>query len=250
MRILPVALLLCVFPVFSEDFWKVKPYTEWTEKEVKKMLSNSPWAKDVSAGMQGGGGGGMGKGGGGGGGRRGGGGGGGGMSAGGAAEEGGGGGGMGGASGGMGGGGGAPEIMAKVRWQTALPIKQALIKMKFGSEAATSTQAKQLLEAVDEVYLVVMEGLPPRMAQMGAERLQEGLKKTTMLKHGDKTPIAPLQVKLGMVEKTVLVYFAFPKTDAIVLEDKDVEFVSKVGPMEFKKKFKLADMVVDGKLTL
>jgi hypothetical protein len=29
-----------------------------------------------------------------------------------------------------------------------------------------------------------------------------------------------------------------------------VEFVSKVGPAEFKKKFKLAEMVVDGKLTL
>ena len=36
----------------------------------------------------------------------------------------------------------------------------------------------------------------------------------------------------------------------VVLEDKDVEFISKVGPMEFKKKFKLADMVMDGKLTL
>ena len=71
-----------------------------------------------------------------------------------------------------------------------------------------------------------------------------------MLKRGDKTPIMPVQVQLGVVEKTVLVYFVFPKSDAIVLEDKDVEFVSKVGPMEFKKKFKLADMVMDGKLTL
>jgi hypothetical protein len=150
----------------------------------------------------------------------------------------------------MGGGGSAPEVLMKLRWQTALPVKQALIKMKFGAEAATSTQAQQLLAAADEVYLVVMEGLPQRMAQAGAARLQESLKKTTMLKHGDKTPILPVQVQLGMVDKSVLVYFAFPKTDAIVLEDKDVEFISKVGPMEFKKKFKLADMVMDGKLTL
>jgi len=34
------------------------------------------------------------------------------------------------------------------------------------------------------------------------------------------------------------------------LEDKDVEFIAKVGPMEFKKKFKLAEMVMGGKLTL
>jgi hypothetical protein len=95
-----------------------------------------------------------------------------------------------------------------------------------------------------------MEGLPQRMAQMGGARLQENLKKSTLLKHGEKTPISPIQVEIGMVEKQVLIYFAFPKTEEIVLEDKDVEFVSKVGPAEFKKKFKLADMVVDSKLTL
>ena len=139
---------------------------------------------------------------------------------------------------------------AKVRWQTALPVKQALVKMKFGAEAATSTQAQQLLASADTFYLIVMEGLPQRIAQMGGARLQENLKKSTMLKRGDKPPILPTQIEVGVADKLVLIYYAFPKTDAIVLEDKEVEFVSKVGPMEFKKKFKLADMVMDGKLTL
>ena len=252
MRILPAALLLCVLPSFAEDFWKIKPYTEWTEKELKKMLTNSPWAKEVAAGMQpgagGGGGGGMSKGGGG----RKGGGGGGGMGGGGEGGGEGGGGGMGGGGGGMGGGGGggAPAIMAKIRWQTALPVKQALVKMKFGAETATSTQAQQLLTSADDVYLIVVEGLPQRMAQMGGARLQENLKKSTMLKRGDKPPIMPMKIEVGVADKMVLVYYAFPKTDSIALEDKEVEFISKVGPMEFKKKFKLADMVMAGKLTL
>jgi len=241
MRILPATLLLCVLPSFAEDFWKTKPYTEWTDKELRKMLTNSPWAKEVAAGMQPSGGGGMSKGGGG----RKGGGGGGGMGGGGEGGGEGGGGGMGGR-----GGGGAPAMMAKVRWQTALPIKQALVKMKFGAEAATSTQAQQLLTSADDVYLIVMEGLPQRMAQMGGARLQENLKKSTMLKRGDKPPILPMQIEVGVAEKMVLVYYAFPRTDAIELEDKDVEFISKVGPMEFKKKFKLAEMVMGGKLTL
>jgi len=150
----------------------------------------------------------------------------------------------------MGGGGGAPPVLAKVRWQTSLAVKQALVKMKFGAEAATSTQAQQLLSTIDDFYLIVLEGLPQRMAQMGAARLQENLKKSTMLKRGDKDPIVPSEIQLGLVDKTVLVYFAFPKKDAIALEDKDVEFIAKVGPMEFKKKFKLAEMVMGGKLTL
>ena len=143
-----------------------------------------------------------------------------------------------------------PQITGKVRFQNAPPVKQAIVRMRFGQETATSTQAQQILAAADPVYLVVLEGLPQRMAQAGGARLQQALLKTTVLKHGEKTPIAPVQVQIGMIEKVLAIYFAFPKTDAIVLEDKDVEFVSKIGAMEFKKKFKLADMVVDGKLLL
>ena len=80
--------------------------------------------------------------------------------------------------------------------------------------------------------------------------MQENLKKTTMLKRASKEPLMPAQVQIGLADKQVVIYFAFPKTDAIVLEDKDVEFVSKVGMAEFKRKFKLSEMVVDGKLTL
>ena len=42
-------LLLFGFSVIlwavGKDFWESKPYSEWTEKEVKKMLTDSPWVK-------------------------------------------------------------------------------------------------------------------------------------------------------------------------------------------------------------
>lgn len=49
---------------------------------------------------------------------------------------------------------------------------------------------------------------------------------------------------------TALVVFAFPKTEAITLEDKEVELVSRIGQYNLKKKFKLKDMVVDGELAI
>jgi hypothetical protein len=251
MRYLSVTLLLAVLPALAEDFWKARPYTEWSEKEVKKLLTNSPWAKDVAASMQGGTGGGMSGMGGGRGGRGGRGGGGAAMPDASVSSMGGGGEANVGGGGTMGGAPGSPpQITGKVRFQNAPPVKQAIVRMRFGQETATSTQAQQILAAADPVYLVVLEGLPQRMAQGGGARLQQALLKTTLLKHGEKAPIAPVQVQIGTIEKVLAIYFAFPKTDAIVLEDKDVEFVSKIGAMEFKKKFKLADMVVDGKLLL
>ncbi|MBM3752556.1 MAG: hypothetical protein FJW38_01075 [Acidobacteria bacterium] len=126
-----------------------------------------------------------------------------------------------------------------------------MLKQKFGSEVGTAAQAQEILKAQDQIYLVVLEGLPQRMAQMGGEKLPAMLKRGTMIKRsGDKAPLAAAQVEVGTIGKTIVVYFAFPRADAIALEEKEIEFISKMGPMEFKKKFKLAEMVFDGKLTL
>jgi len=29
----------------SKDFWQVKDYRQWNEKECKKLLEDSPWAQ-------------------------------------------------------------------------------------------------------------------------------------------------------------------------------------------------------------
>ena len=46
-----------------------------------------------------------------------------------------------------------------------------------------------------------------------------------------------------------IVYF-FPKDDAIVLEDKEVEFITEVGGVTIKKEFTLEDMVFNDQLEL
>ena len=51
-------------------------------------------------------------------------------------------------------------------------------------------------------------------------------------------------------DQLVRVEFLFPKTSAIVLDDKEVEFSTKLGDVELTKKFKLADMMVRGQLAL
>ena len=34
----------------ASDFWNRKPASEWTEDEIKRLMSKSPWAKEVNAG--------------------------------------------------------------------------------------------------------------------------------------------------------------------------------------------------------
>lgn len=47
--------ILCVISIFlfagilmAKDFWETKGFAQWTDKECQKMLSDSPWAKDLN----------------------------------------------------------------------------------------------------------------------------------------------------------------------------------------------------------
>ena len=46
--ILSLAALLAATVALDEDIWVKKEYMQWTYGEVKKLLTNSPWAKDVT----------------------------------------------------------------------------------------------------------------------------------------------------------------------------------------------------------
>src|SRR6185295_11175566 len=110
----------CALCVWAADVWTAKPFTDWSEKDVQKVLSDSPWTAKITivggppafAGPTGGG---KGGGGGRGGGRSG-------PQGDGANSD----------PGVDGGGGGDFNVPSGVNvtllWQTALPIKQALVK--------------------------------------------------------------------------------------------------------------------------
>lgn len=246
-KILPFLLILaicaCAISLFAADFWQSKPYTEWSDKEVQKLLSNSPWSKEVVVSM-GGAGGGSGKGG--------------------RSKGGGGGGGDAGfdgpamGTGGQGAGGrgvtevgggtpsgGTPTMNLVVSWRTALPLREAIAKQKHPDDAATSPEAKKLIEEPQKWYIITVTGLPARMGRGGPE-MKEMLLKNTSLSVKGKEPIVPTDLQ----SSGTTAVFLFPKTVAIDMDDKEVEFSTKLGQTIVKTKFKLKDMVFNGKLDL
>lgn len=255
---------------YAKDPWVEKKPDQWSDKDVEKLLTHSPWAKEVYAELDmGGGGGRMPSGGGG---RRG--------SSGPMSAEtgnlGGGGGGMGGESdmgggggggrGGRGGGGGGmgespsrPEIKGIVRWETAPAIRAA--------------QKKDLPKEVSEHYVISLttkpmpfmmggggrrgegrEGAPPEQQDPAARRkaLAERLAAGATIERKGKDPIHPEHVLSGQDQaQNFVVFFLFGRTgQPITAEDKELTFISKMGPAQFKAKFNLKDMMYDGKLDL
>lgn len=265
MKKLTLSLFTLAISMWAADFWVAKPYTEWSEKDAVKLTKSSPWAKEVTVTMGGAGGMDSGMGGGGKGRSRGG-------SSGSMGETGGmggavtsnsagaagGGSGMGGGDiggrgsasdmgGGMGGGGGMSSGMAVTfRWESAMVVKQAKAKQKYGSEVATSEAAQKLATREDNVYILSVGPLPA----IGGEQVKTALMEGTVLNVKGKTALKPVQVEVMGAGRGGMYVFAFPKTTPLTAEDGEIEFVAKVAGSPVKCKFDLKKMVVNGKLDM
>lgn len=272
-------------PVRAADPW-TRPPSTWTQKDIERILTDSPWARQVSitlsSGMPMGGGG-----------RRGGRGGGapmgGGMpdaSVGAGSES---------SMGGMGGMGGrpgmgegmggamAPSITFQIRWQSAKPIKLATVRARMGAEADTSPQAREFVEREEPDYVIAVIGPPMgppqdatepqrgpggpaaasrpgsgREGQAAGGRDSQGesgqwmaaLKENTWLAWKQHDRLHPTSVTTPPGGPRGVLIFHFPKDHPIELEDREVEFCMRRGPMEIRKKFRLKDMVYEGRLSL
>jgi hypothetical protein len=254
----------------SKEFWESKPSSEWNAEEVERMITKSPWAKDASVAYNGGPGGLGGNGNGGGMGRSRGGIG---FPGGGIGFPGGGGGNRGGyPGGGYPGGGGGPagtgggrtprddgrrQFNATVRWESALPVQEAL-RIGASDEKPNPDFGKY--------YVIALIGDLPmvggRRRRSGdtsddddntaqSERRMEMYKQYTRLERKDGA------VQLEKVEDGSRVgskgpgtYFYFSRLDDISMDDKQVSFSTKLGPMEIKAKFILKDMLYHGKLAV
>lgn len=244
-------------PVFAEDPWVAKKPSDWTEKEFHRLLNDSPWAKPVSISMgsslpsnnsgrgrggRGGGGSTM-------------------PSADSSANMGG--SPMGADTGGRGGGSGVtndgpmapPSVIYMVRWMSARPMKIALLRSRLGAEADTSPQAKAILEKEEQFYVITVSGPPKKEGGEGERRRQLSpqaeaqVKEATTLSWKSHDKIHPLVVQVSQTG-TLGFSFSFPRTQAIELEDKEVEFATKLGELSIKRKFKLKDMLFEGKLAI
>ena len=256
---------VCALALFASDAWKTKDYTQWTSEDIQKVLTDSPWAKQitVTSGQSGGGG------------RRGGGRGGGmGGGRGGIGFPGGGGGYPGGGGGGYpgGGGGGYPggatreEIV--LRWESALPIQQALLRQGGHADESSKPSAdadqKDKAKDKDKYYVVAVMGLrfPTRRndsdssdsdqdrSSQNNDDLRSRFLDAAQLIPKSKVAIAAEDVQFEGRNGSIAMRFLFPKTFPLSAEDKEIIFHFEARGVKFEHKFKLSDMLYQGQLSL
>lgn len=147
-------------------------------------------------------------------------------------------------------GGGTTSVDVVARWQSALPIKQAFLRQKYGTEAATSAEAKQLLEHEEPSYVIVLSGPLRGFLRGDLETAKKAIMDMSSLSAKGKDAVKPTQIQIGSSQRTVEIALAYPRSAPFTLDDKEVEFVTKLGDLAMKFKFRLKDMVYNGKLEL
>lgn len=248
MKKLAVSAVLLAASLWAADFWQSKPFTDWSDKNIKKMMDSSPWSKETSVAIADGN-----------------------SMSGNTGKR----GGRipgtmgeanpidrstesgldepgkpGGRSGGNSDGAAIPTTTLIVRWQSALPVKEALARAKYGSEVSTSPEAKKLVETVEPNYIIVVSGLMRTLFQADSGLQKKAILNASELFVKGKAPIKPVDFMVQPNGRVMDAYFAFPKSAAFSLEDKEVEFSAKFQAITVRQRFQLKTMVINGKLEL
>jgi hypothetical protein len=121
--------------------------------------------------------------------------------------------------------------------------------MSFKGDAATSPEAKQRLEANEPDYVIVVSGLNRGMVVGSPDEVKQAMMAATELVIKGKEPIKPKDFRI-VGQGRMDAVFAFPKGNGITEDDKEIEFQCKVGTISIRQRFRLKDMMFNGKLEL
>jgi len=210
-------------------FWETKPPTEWTDDEIRLLLSRSPWAREAQVSFNNGPGilgdpisrpgvptRGI-----------------------------------------IGSPGSSPndaketnQLQGVVRWESALPIQQALRAHARDGRPPSEFRKE---DEFRKFYVINVLGDLPSMSSSGTDldRAQQEtrldmMRAYTKLERKDD-PIFLERIASGAGNGT---WFYFSRQESIRPSDKQITFSTKLGPLEVKARFTLKDMMYHGNLEL
>jgi len=229
-------------PLAAAEFWRRKEFPDWSQQQVTKLLTDSPWARSMTVTFR--------------------------LDAPqtrrppdwrdipGTSPE------VAGTAGGFPQGGspvggiGAPNRKLKAEanltflWSSALPIRQATALTRFGRQGLHSPAAKEVLQAEKHFYVLEILGLPALIAYMGAQVLQDELYRSTALVTKSGRIIRPESLYVALRGGHLSVTARFPRDNPLTVKDDYVDFLGHGGPFRFNRRFKLKAMIYHGRLEL
>lgn len=233
--------MLAGVPALNGAFWDDKQFEDWSEKEILKLLTDSPWARSMTIrlkldqsdsidrwegipvpgtepspqGLPPGYGGGS-----------------------------------------PVGGIGAPkpklpgEAAITVLWASALPARKAIALSKLKEGEALSEETRRELERTESDYVIGVYGLPAIVAHAGANLIQTEIYRTARLRTAGGRIISPHSVYCPIEGARLVITMRFSNDDPLTARDRWAECSGSCDLFQFRARFNLRQMAIGNKLTL
>jgi hypothetical protein len=133
----------------------------------------------------------------------------------------------------------AQSIHLLVRWDSALPVRAAVLKSHDAGMPALS----------EDGYTIGVYGIPG--AYFGdPKKLGDLLRNFAFLRHEGKKDVKPSSAEVYQLERGAAVLYTFPHSPNITAQDGTIEFTAVIGRLKVSEVFKLEEMLIQNRLEL
>jgi hypothetical protein len=134
----------------------------------------------------------------------------------------------------------AQYLKLRLRWESALPVRVAELK--------SGVVEPPTLES--EGYIIAVYGVPGTYFKGDPKTLGEPLKSQAFLRREGKKDVKPSTVEVFVRDTGPVVVYEFPLSAEISKKDVQVDFAAQIGRLVFSQTFNLDEMQFQGKPAL
>jgi hypothetical protein len=132
------------------------------------------------------------------------------------------------------------SITVRLRWESALPIRAA--ELKNGVIEPPTLPG--------DGYQIAVYGVPRSDAKGDPKKLGDPLKESAFLRREGKKDVKPTSVEAFERDDSVVVVYLFPLSAEISVKDGHIEFVAAIGRIAIDHAFDVTEMQFQGKLEI
>lgn len=136
-----------------------------------------------------------------------------------------------------------------IRWSSALPVRQARALYLYRSQQAQVRTLNELLEDEPEHAILEIHGLPAQMAHKGAGSVELAALHGVRLRGARGRALAPVKARVDLAGLTLDLYVHFDRNAAASLGG-EIEVDADLQIARIRERFRLSQMMYNGRLEI
>lgn len=137
-----------------------------------------------------------------------------------------------------------------IRWSSSLPIRQAVALYKGRDAKLSEAEINKLIGTAGPDYILEIHGLPAEIAHLGTGALELAATRSVTVRTARGRTLTPSRAEARLDGLNVTLFLHFPRTVDLTLEDRDLDVEADFEVFRFKERFSLKAMRYLGHLDL